>query len=93
MITYTIEEYQDLLNFLGVDFTARVHHHNGDEAVKYWLTCALSTHGQDILNDASKILFYEPLENMPLYINHDIRGIYSTMYLSKLAAWRLSRAK
>jgi hypothetical protein len=93
-MTYTDEEYDDFMEYIKVEYTPRIPLVDGDEKLRYYIRNALGAYDIDLVNDAFKILFEEPLENMPLYINHDIKiGNLGTMYLSKIAAWRLSRAK
>jgi hypothetical protein len=94
MITYTDEEYENFLSYLGVDFKPRVFLPDGDAKLKYYLQNVLGAFDYDLVQIACKILFVESLENIPLYVNHDINvGNLGTVYLSKIAAWRLSRAK
>jgi hypothetical protein len=91
---YTDEDYQDLLIYMGVTYNVRTTFTCGDEKIKYWIQLTLQSYGQHMVNDALKILFKEPLENMPLYINHvlyDYAG--NPKQLNKLAAWRLHRGK
>ena len=93
-MTYTDEEYEDFMEYIKVEYTPRIPLVDGDEKLRYYIRNALGAYDIDLVRDAFKILFEEPLENMPLYINHDIKvGNLGTLYLSKIAAWRLSIAK
>ena len=93
-MTYTDEEYDDFMEYIKAEYTPRIPLVDGDEKLRYYIRNALGAYDIELVKDAFKILFEEPLESMPLYINHDIKvGNLGTMYLSKIAAWRLSRAK
>ena len=93
-MTYTDEEYEDFLAYLGADFKPRVPMPDGDAKLRYYIQNVIGYYDAELVDDALHILFVEPLENMPLYMNHDVKvGNLGTLYLSKIAAWRLSRAK
>ena len=67
---------------------------DADAKLKYYIQNHLGAYDVSLVDDAMKMLFVEPLENMPLYVNHDIQvGKLGKICLSKIAAWRLSRAK
>lgn len=94
MLTYTDEEYEDFLVYLGVDYKPRVPLPDGDAKLKHYIQNHIGAYDFGLVEDALKMLFVEPLENMPLYVNNDIKvGNLGTVYLSKIATWRLSRAK
>jgi hypothetical protein len=90
-MTYTDEDFVDFIAYLNVDYIPRMPLSGGDAKLRYYIGDSLAPYG--LTNEALHILFVELLENMPLHINDTVEIGFGSICLSKIAAWRLSRAK
>jgi hypothetical protein len=94
VISYTEEDYKDFMSYLSVGFEPRAILNDANDKIRYYICLSLQSYGQDIMDEALKIMFEEPLDNMPLYINHEIKvSSDRAILLNKIAYWRLRRAK